>query len=117
MNALDLGAVAKPYTLAFSCSKPDLEFSNLQALARAIVEIRDTSPRSPEISAISARLTRSDLPGGAVVAVRMLDGSCGGRGELIGYAFMPANSYGEDMLMRAIVTEAITRDKAKAVPA
>ncbi|HEV2530922.1 hypothetical protein [Phenylobacterium sp.] len=79
-----------PYVLATSCATPDREFPSLGALAAALLEQRSDHP----LALRRAQLTRCELPGGHVLAVRRLDGSCGGRGMALGYVFLP--DYGRD---------------------
>lgn len=99
---------AQPYVLATSCAAPDQEFTSLRALAERLQAIRAQAAGRPEISVVPAMLTRCELPGGKVLSIRLLDGSCGGRGAPIGYAFVP--NFGRDadalrgMLQRRAVT-------------
>ena len=92
--------------LAFGCGRPDREFASLEALARAIVAERDKLAEGRWLVGVSANLARgADLPAGACVSVRALDGSNGGKGALIGYAFLPrgyAGVVGPSRLMAAI---------------
>lgn len=78
-----------PFTLASLSATPDLGFASIDQLARAVCALRDARPGRPWLSAISATVTRSDMPGGAAVALRLADSEEGGRGSLLGYAFMP----------------------------
>lgn len=80
---------AQPYVLATSCAAPDQEFTSLRTLAQGIGRLRDLVAGRPALHCVAAVLTRCELPGGRVVAVRLLDGTCGGKGSALGYAFLP----------------------------
>jgi hypothetical protein len=77
------------YVLATSCTEPDEEFSSVHTLARAILARRDRLGGRPDAACIDAIMSRDGLPGAEVIAIRAKDGSCGGRGALLGYAFVP----------------------------
>jgi len=103
----------QPYILA-RFGAPDLEFASLAAMARAIDSERLLRSPDCRLRAVRAQLSRSDLPGGQVVAVRIADGAHAGKGTLIGYAFMPRHAAAEAPfdLMRAIDDAAERRQAA-----
>lgn len=90
---------ASAYVFATSCTEPDEEFTSVHAMARAIIAKRDRvkgdGARS-EPACINAMLSRGGAPCMQVVVIRLLDGSCGGRGEFLGYAMV----HGSDGLAR-----------------
>jgi hypothetical protein len=62
-------------------------------------------------------LKRGALPGGSCIAIRLQDGSAGGRGALVGYAFVPAPSGlkpAMQSLMAAILAAEDALDPARA---
>lgn len=77
------------YVLALSCAEPDVAHATLGELAYSLLAIRSLRPGRPEFNILPAMLTRCELPGGAVLSIRLLDGSNGGKGDLVGYAFVP----------------------------
>lgn len=82
-----------PVTFAVETGLPDRDFPTLLAAARYIVKLRAMLPlvdgRRPEIMARDGYLARSELPGGRMVSVRVLDGQASGRGSLLGYLLVP----------------------------
>lgn len=104
----------QPYILATSCAEPDREFETLHGLARYIVALRDKHAARPDMVAVEAYLARSDLPGGRTVSVRMLDGSNGGKGALIGYAFMPLEPHAREPLVLMAAIVAVQKGRAAA---
>jgi len=79
----------RPYVLARSCADADMEFPSLAALARELMALRFAAPGRPALRLRKAQLTRNDLPGGEVIAVRLADDRCAGHGTPLGYVFMP----------------------------
>lgn len=97
----------QPYILATSCAAPDQEFSTLRTLAQGIARLRDAVDKALAVRCHLAQLTRCELPGGRVVAVRLLDGSCGGRGSALGYAFLPRQHHSHEVeALEAALAEA-----------
>lgn len=101
-----------PFVLARLGAPADESFATLPALAGRIVALRDALPARPDLRAIGAMLARDPLPGGRVVALRLLDGEHAGRGTLLGYAFMPGDVHAEQpsALMDAIAAAAELTD-------
>lgn len=99
----------EPFTFATSCAEPDRVFGSLAALARYVLVLRGGAPlvggAPPELVARDGTLARSDLPGGRMVSIRILDGAHAGRGSLLGYVLMPliATETGAIRVMEAIV--------------
>lgn len=87
----------------------DREFPTLPALARHIVALRAAAPldalgERPEIGLLAAMVGREAIPNGASIAVRVRDGRNGGRGTLLGYAFLETLAGGARNLMAAILS-------------
>lgn len=79
------------YILARSCAEPDQEFGSLVALARAIDAVRCAVAGQPGLRLTDSVVARGpELPGGKAISLRMVSADDGGRGTLIGYAFLPA---------------------------
>jgi hypothetical protein len=91
------------YVLATGVETPDAEFHALEALAREILRRRLAEPRQPRLRYTDANLGRGDLlPNGVCVSLRFADGQLGGRGSLLGYAFLPRSSNPTRDLMAAV---------------
>lgn len=83
------------YVLAFAASpRPDLELPSLGALAQAIARLPQERAGAPQLRLRSCQAGRRPLPNGTCVSVRLMDGSMGGLGELVAYAFLPHPSHG-----------------------
>lgn len=103
----------QPYVLARSCSEPDREFPSLSALAREIMALRYETPGRPQLRLRHAELTRSDLPGGKVIAIRLVDGLCAGHGSPLGYVFMPRGNGGHEIeALRSALDAVMEREAA-----
>lgn len=106
-------------TFATSSSEPDLDFPTLPALARHLVTVRAKLPLGTDglrvdLVAVSATVARSHLPSGSAVSIRARDGALGGKGSLLGYAFLPnpvrPSPAAPSLLMTAIVDEQARAD-------
>jgi hypothetical protein len=86
--------------LATGPATPDREFAGMAGLARWIVARRAQAPRltngvRPPVDVHRAALGRRiELPDGVCLSLRLLDGHHAGRGQLLGYAFIPAPAAG-----------------------
>lgn len=104
------------YVLATSCTEPDQEYPNTQALARELERRRGAHP-GPGLPfcVVPATMSRGpELPGGQVLAVRLGDA----RGHLLGYCFMPsAPAFALRSLREALVAASLERLRALAAAA
>lgn len=94
-----------------------MEFPSLGALARELMALRYDTPllpsgARPQLRLRSAQLSRSDLPGGQVVAVRLVDGKCAGHGSPLGYVFMPTVHQGREIEALEAALSAVIERKA-----
>jgi hypothetical protein len=112
-----VSAAARPYVLATSCAEPDVEYASLGELAYSLLAIRSRRPGNPDFSIVPAMLTRCELPGGKVLSIRLLDGANGGRGELIGYAFVPNLGHDADDLRARLQRLTAPADDARQLKA
>lgn len=97
----------QPFILAVPLQAVDAAFATIDALARHIDALRCGLEGRPDLMGVTARVSRGELPGGKVVAVRV-DVPPAERGALIGYAFVPGFNTA-DRLMAAIDLAAAAR--------
>jgi hypothetical protein len=101
------------FILCTGAAEPDLIYGAIESLAREICRRRDRLPGRPDLTFVHGQAWRGEgFAGGACVVVRVADGALGGRGSLVGYAFLTGMNRAVERLRRACAEQALVVRRA-----